>query len=350
MKTFDLNATMPIDLVKQLKTINFQTEKEELAEAYELYEIKVERLKSLTRNYSVKYGYYYQSRLKSALKNYKISYVDINDERFKAFNKFNNVYSDVNILRDFDNNFESSLKSLHKMMIEVSNRGRFRNSNLKINVKFLEGITITPIKPNKIPEYLHEIDEISNYEWDQLDRFINSWIIHCYFMGIQPFTNSNGRTARFLLNKNINIYRKESIFLDQYILEDLHGYYNAIFDYCGNLDTEASVNWFVKTLKLALETEGKLLDEALLRFYDLLEEFETMELTISRNAEMLAALFCIEGKYLQSDIQDYFSQDILDKRTINKLLKLLVDKQYLIKEGKMYITKGCYDDENIFGR
>lgn len=341
MRIIDLNETIPMDVLKVLKSIDFQDEKEELEKAFSLYERKVARLKLLTRNYSVKYGYYYQSRLKGAMVNYDIAYVNVTNDQIKAFNKFNELYSDKAELRDFDNDFIQNIKELHGSLLKVYNKGKLRTSNKKIIHKFDNEITILPIKHDKISEYLNIISDVDYDDFRQGDCIVNSWIIHCFITSIQPFNTANDIIGRFILNKNINIHFEEDIFIDEYILEDVEGYYNAIINFCCNIDIHASVRWFIKTLNYAINEKCKFLDMSLIKFYELLEEFEEMELVIARNAEMLSALFCIEGVYLQNDIFEYFSNDILDRRTINKVLGLLVEKEYLIKDGKKYMTKGA---------
>lgn len=339
MKTYDMNETMPIDLVTLLNGIDRTDETHKLEELYGVYEQKVSRLKTLTKNYSVKHGYYYQSRLSCVLKNFKIDDIQITSDNIKLFNEYNENFSDKDALYNFDRDLQNNLKRLHRMMIGVSNRGKFRVDNKKIVMGNDQDYRIIPVNHDSISSYIEQIELVNNHEWSKYDRFINSWVIHCYLMGTTPFRQGSGVAARFMLNKNINIYHAESIFLDKYILKELDGYYQALFDFCCDFKYEESINWFLDILEKAILKECSIIDKALLDFYDFLEEFEAMELSINRNAEMLAALFCVGGTYLLNDLIKYLAQDIVDNRTIKKLINNLEEKGYLESDNKLYRIK-----------
>lgn len=339
MSKYDINKLLIDDLSIHLDINTYDNDKITLEKKFNCYEHKVSRLKSLTRNYSVKFGYYYQSRLKSFAFNHDLVYTELEYEHLKWFNKFNDVYSDHKVLESFNKDIINSIIKVHRAMYKVNNKGKIRKTNKSIYTDFLSGDNILPVRDYNISKYLLELESSNKYLNTKSDALVNSWILHSYLFGIQPFTDANGRLARFFLNKNINIKSDESIFLDHHILKVKDDYYKAVFSYVCDIDKDESISWYINTVNTALEEECQLLDKVILKFYDLLLEYEKMELIISRNAEMLASLFCVDGVYLKNDLVLYFSQDIIDKRTINKLIDKLVEKEILKVENKIYRTR-----------
>ena len=93
---------------------------------------------------------------------------------------------------------EWNIKQLHSLIlkeIDSDNAGKYRMSNVIIS-----GAGHTPPQYIELPDLMQELISEYNDEWRDLHPVVRAALLHGRFVGIHPFIDGNGRTARLLLN------------------------------------------------------------------------------------------------------------------------------------------------------
>lgn len=119
-------------------------------------------------------------------------------EHFEVINHLEAIAYIKEIVKNKEDLSQWQIKSIHSLIlknIDDENAGRYRNTNVMIS-----GAKHIP------PDYLKLNDEmfsfIKYYQEDaqKLHPIIRASRVHIFFVGIHPFIDGNGRTARLLMN------------------------------------------------------------------------------------------------------------------------------------------------------
>lgn len=94
--------------------------------------------------------------------------------------------------------FEWQIKNLHRLIfkgIDDSYAGVYRDQKV-----FISGASHTPPPPFKIQEQMDALLSWYSRDAQALHPVVRGAMLHAIFVGIHPFIDGNGRTARLLLN------------------------------------------------------------------------------------------------------------------------------------------------------
>jgi Fic family protein len=118
-------------------------------------------------------------------------------EHFEAINHREAIFYIENIVQRLEPFSEWQIKNVHQLIlknIDDDNAGRYRNINVLIS-----GAKHTPPDALLVPEKMQAFMRWYNSS-DDVHPVERAARVHTDFVGIHPFTDGNGRTARLLLN------------------------------------------------------------------------------------------------------------------------------------------------------
>ena len=127
------------------------------------------------------------------------------------------------IVRKEDLFSERQIKNLHHLVlkgIDDSNAGVYRDQQV-----FISGAQHTPPAPFKIQEQMDNLFKWYEGEAQLLHPIVRGSILHVIFVGIHPFIDGNGRTARLLLNLELMKSGYPPVIIR---VENRLAYYNAL--------------------------------------------------------------------------------------------------------------------------
>ncbi len=118
---------------------------------------------------------------------------------------------------------EWQIKNLHRLVlkgIDDGYAGVYRDQQV-----FISGAVHTPPPPFKIKEQMDALMSWYDGEAQALHPIVRSAMLHAIFVGIHPFIDGNGRTARLLLNLELLKSGYPPIIIR---VENRLAYYNAL--------------------------------------------------------------------------------------------------------------------------
>lgn len=127
------------------------------------------------------------------------------------------------IVRKEDLFSERQIKNLHHLVlkgIDDSNAGVYRDQQV-----FISGAQHTPPAPFKIQEQMDNLFKWYEGKAQSLHPIVRGSILHVIFVGIHPFIDGNGRTARLLLNLELMKSGYPPVIIR---VENRLAYYNAL--------------------------------------------------------------------------------------------------------------------------
>ena len=127
------------------------------------------------------------------------------------------------IVRKEDLFSERQIKNLHHLVlkgIDDSNAGVYRDQQV-----FISGAQHTPPAPFKIQEQMDNLFKWYEGEAQLLHPIVRGSILHAVFVGVHPFIDGNGRTARLLLNLELMKSGYPPVIIR---VENRLAYYNAL--------------------------------------------------------------------------------------------------------------------------
>lgn len=166
----------------------------------------------------------------------------------------NQVYEHIN---DYNYKCENDLIKAHSifMLYLDDDNGNYRNhgegvkKGNKIIYKAPDSI-IVPDLMNSLFKYINDSNNIH--------PFVLASIFHYYFVYIHPFTDGNGRLARFWFNLILYSYNNRFIYLP--IEEEIFINKNKYYDVINECHNNSNVNVFIRfMLEMINETLNKLL-------------------------------------------------------------------------------------------
>ncbi len=220
------------------------------------------------------------------------------------------VYNKIN---NYNYKSENDLKKVHGLMMKYfdEDNGNYRNHGEGIKRKD-EIIYMAP-ESILVPSLMKSLFKYINNS--DLNIIILSAIFHYYFVAIHPFSDGNGRCARFWVTLMIINYDKnfEFIPLEEEIYLNQEKYYSSIAE-CHN---NGNVNVFIKFI---LETINSSLDKLIKNSNFVLSDIQNKIIELITN----------NSKITQNEIADITNVNV---RTIKRNFKILIDNSVIERVG-----------------
>ena len=220
------------------------------------------------------------------------------------------VYNKIN---DYNYKSENDLKKVHGLMMKYfdEDNGNYRNHGEGIKRKD-EIIYMAP-ESILVPSLMKSLFKYINNS--DLNIIILSAIFHYYFVAIHPFSDGNGRCARFWVTLMLINYDKnfEFIPLEEEIYLNQEKYYSSIAE-CHN---NGNVNVFIKFI---LETINSSLDKLIKNSNFVLSDIQNKIIELITN----------NSKITQNEIADITNVNV---RTIKRNFKILIDNSVIERVG-----------------
>ena len=220
------------------------------------------------------------------------------------------VYNKIN---NYNYKSENDLKKVHGLMMKYfdEDNGNYRNHGEGIKRKD-EIIYMAP-ESILVPSLMKSLFKYINNS--DLNIIILSAIFHYYFVTIHPFSDGNGRCARFWVTLMLINYDKnfEFIPLEEEIYLNQEKYYSSIAE-CHN---NGNVNVFIKFI---LETINSSLDKLI----------KNSNFVISDIQNKIIELITNNSKITQNEIADITNVNV---RTIKRNFKILIDNSVIERVG-----------------
>ena len=220
------------------------------------------------------------------------------------------VYNKIN---NYNYKSENDLKKVHGLMMKYfdEDNGNYRNHGEGIKRKD-EIIYMAP-ESILVPSLMKSLFKYINNS--DLNIIILSAIFHYYFVAIHPFSDGNGRCARFWVTLMLINYDKnfEFIPLEEEIYLNQEKYYSSIAE-CHN---NGNVNVFIKFI---LETINSSLDKLIKNSNFVLSDIQNKIIELITN----------NSKITQNEIADITNVNV---RTIKRNFKILIDNSVIERVG-----------------
>lgn len=227
---------------------------------------------------------------------------------------------------------EDLIRQIHKILVRkvrggIFNPGRYRKVQNYVINSLTREIVYTPPPPSKVPQLMGEFTKWLNKESD-ISPVLIAGISQYQFVGIHPFLDGNGRTARVLCTLILyqNGYDFKRLFsLSEYYDKNRGKYYDAIQSVRENdMDMTGWLEYFTEGLKnqlIEIRTKG----EKSIKKEVIIEEAKRLSLN-ERQQKIL--LHLLEKRASVEEIRRKLN---FVRRTIQRDLSKLVDLG-LIKE------------------
>ena len=227
------------------------------------------------------------------------------------------LYYNIN---NYDYKKESDLLKAHKLLMKYLNddNGTYRNHGEAVKNK--EGIIYMAPDSLLVPTLMKSLFEYINNS--NLNTIILASIFHYYFVSIHPFSDGNGRLARFWMSLMLISYNKkfEFIPIEEEIYLNQGEYYSSISE-CHN---NGNANVFIRFI---LNTINSLLDKITKNNSYAINDIQNkiIELIINKN------------HITQNEIANILGVNV---RTIKRNFKVLIDNSIIERIGSD--KKGCW--------
>jgi len=144
-------------------------------------------------------------------------------EHLEVINHQDAIFYVEDIVRKEEPLSEWQIKNLHRLVLKgIDDRyaGVYRDQQV-----FISGATHTPPAPLKIQEQMDALLNWYKEEAQELHPVLRGAMLHATFVGIHPFIDGDGRTARLLLNFELMKAGYPPIIIR---VENRLAYYNAL--------------------------------------------------------------------------------------------------------------------------
>jgi len=170
-----------------------------------------------------------------------------NRKEIQEVKNANELYENIN---QFDYTSEEDFLKAHIIMMKYfdDDNGGYRNHGEGVkkgdNVIFMAPDSLT------VPSLMKSLFNFINDNKDKLHPLILSSIFHYYFVFIHPFTDGNGRMARFWVSLMLTNYNSkfEYIPIEEEIYLNQEEYYNAISNCHTNGNANEFINFMLKII------------------------------------------------------------------------------------------------------
>lgn len=224
-----------------------------------------------------------------------------------------NAIEAYNHINEYNYKSENDLLKLHELMIKYfdEDNGNYRNHGE--GVKRNDEIIYMAPESTLVPSLMKSLFEYINNS--ELNIIILSAIFHYYFVFIHPFSDGNGRCARFWVTLMLINYDKnfEFIPLEEEIYLNQEKYYLAIAE-CHN---NGNANVFIKFI---LHTINSSLDKLIKNSNFVLNDIQNKIIELIAN----------NNRITQNEIANITNVNV---RTIKRNFKILIDNLIIERIG-----------------
>ena len=224
-----------------------------------------------------------------------------------------NAIEAYNHINEYNYKSENDLLKLHELMMKYfdEDNGNYRNHGE--GVKRNDEIIYMAPESTLVPSLMKSLFEYINNS--ELNIIILSAIFHYYFVFIHPFSDGNGRCARFWVTLMLINYDKnfEFIPLEEEIYLNQEKYYLAIAE-CHN---KGNANVFIKFI---LHTINSSLDKLIKNSNFVLNDIQNKIIELIAN----------NNRITQNEIANITNVNV---RTIKRNFKILIDNLIIERIG-----------------
>ena len=224
-----------------------------------------------------------------------------------------NAIEAYNHINEYNYKSENDLLKLHELMMKYfdEDNGNYRNHGEGVK-RNDEIISMAP-ESTLVPSLMKSLFEYINNS--ELNIIILSAIFHYYFVFIHPFSDGNGRCARFWVTLMLINYNKnfEFIPLEEEIYLNQENYYLAIAECHNNGNTNVFIKFILHTINSSLD---KLIKNSNFVLNDI--QNKIIELIANNN------------RITQNEIANITNVNV---RTIKRNFKILIDNLIIERIG-----------------
>ena len=220
------------------------------------------------------------------------------------------VYNHIN---EYNYKSESDLLKVHSLMMRYfdEDNGEYRNhgEGVKRNKEIIYMAPSSILVPSLMKSLFAYIDN------SDLNIIVLAAIFHYYFVAIHPFSDGNGRCARFWVTLMLINYDKnfEFIPLEEEIYLNQENYYSSIAECHNNGNANVFIRFILNTINSSLD---KLIKNSNFVLNDIQNE--------------IVLLITNDNKITQREIADIMGVNI---RTIKRNFKILIDNSVIERVG-----------------
>jgi Fic family protein len=219
------------------------------------------------------------------------------------------VYNKINT---YDYKNELDLINVHKLLMKYMNEDNgYRNHGE--GVKRDNKIIYMAPESILVPSLMSSLFELLNN--NDLNLIVLSSIFHYYFVSIHPFSDGNGRVARFWMSLMLLKYNKnfEYIPIEEEIYLNREEYYKSIEE-CHN---NGNANIFIRFMLITINTA---LDKLIM----------TTNFIPNKIQNKIIEFITNNNKITQNEIAEYLGVNV---RTIKRNFKVLIDNSIIERIG-----------------
>ena len=224
-----------------------------------------------------------------------------------------NAIEAYNHINEYNYKNEKDLLNAHQIMMKYfdEDNGKYRNHGE--GVKRENEIIYMAPESILVPSLMKSLFEYINN--NDLNIIIMSAIFHYYFVAIHPFSDGNGRLARFWVSLMLIKYNKnfEFIPLEEEIYLNQEEYYTSIAESHNNGNANVFIKFILKTINSSLD---KIIKNSSFVMNDI--QNKIIELITNNN------------KITQNEIADTIGVNV---RTIKRNFKVLIDNSVIERIG-----------------
>ncbi len=220
------------------------------------------------------------------------------------------VYNHIN---EYNYKSENDLLKVHSLMMRYfdEDNGKYRNhgEGVKRNKEIIYMAPSSILVPSLMKSLFAYIDN------SDLNIIVLAAIFHYYFVAIHPFSDGNGRCARFWVTLMLINYDKnfEFIPLEEEIYLNQEDYYSSIAECHNNGNANVFIRFILNTINSSLD---KLIKNSNFVLNDIQNE--------------IVLLITNDNKVTQREIADIMGVNI---RTIKRNFKILIDNSVIERVG-----------------
>lgn len=209
------------------------------------------------------------------------------------------------------------LKRLHRILLSGGVRGEsrapgeFRSIQNYIGPEgcSIENASFVPPEPQKIDEYMSNLEQYINEPEDDLHPLVRVAVIHAQFETIHPFLDGNGRIGRILIPLylyDVDLLEFPNLFISETLEKDKHKYYRHLND------TRYQESWN-EWIKFFLEAVSR-------QTVENMHTIEELDNLYERDLERAKEL--INSDRLIDLLRSMFIKPIFDVKTISSLAEI----------------------------